>query len=226
MNDWSDPALPDNQKEGIIDVEELIQTTKRQQRSEETRKRLMDAIDYIMDQYDYNTVTIRNICKVSGVAYGSFYNLFDSKEDFLRYNLTSGFVEFKNDYYQQHPEFASLNPIDKSIDIYVCCAHYNVHKGIKYISAFYSPQNSSLCPIANTGKEYSFSPLVAEAQDYLTQARAAGLLKKDADIEQMVHEYCFIFNGITFNWCISGGQYDMTALVKRYLEDYVRGVNH
>lgn len=200
--------------------------TKRQIKSAETKEKLCDAMIYIMDEYDYNTVTIRNICKVSGVSYGSFYNLFDSKEDFLRYYLTSDFTKFKENYYQEHKEFQALSNIEKSIDIFVCCARYNVSKGIKFIKGFYSPDNKSLCPLENEGqKEYSFTPLVREAIEYLEQAKKDGTLKEETDIRQLVNEYCFLFNGITFNWCISNGKYDMVGLTRQYLTEYVQSQN-
>lgn len=195
-----------------------LNISKRKQKSEETKRKLLDAIAYIMDEYDFNTVTIRNICTVSGVSYGSFYNLFDSKEDFLCYYLTTDFLRFKEDYYKDNPAFRDLSDIEKSIDIFVCCAQYNVHKGLKFIRAFYSPQNTTLCPRQEvSGKEYSFSPLVREATNYLQDAKSAGRLKSDIPIEETVQTYCFLFNGITFNWCVSNGQYDMAGLVKSSL---------
>lgn len=196
--------------------------SKRQQKTEQTKKKLCDAMGLIMEKYDYSTVTIRNICKVSGVAYGSFYNLFESKEDFLRYYLTEDFVGFKDSYYKKHKEFGKMDPIERSIDIFVCCAKYNVNKGIRFISGFYSPMNMSLCPLENQyGKEYSFTPLASEATKYLLIAKENGTLIDNADVTKIVNEYCFLFNGITFNWCISAGQYDMVNLVREYFHDFV-----
>lgn len=204
-------------------VQQQLDTTKRQKKSKETRKKLLDAMEFIMEKYDYNTVTIRNICKVSGVSYGSFYNLFGSKENFLRYYLTSDFVAFKEDYYRFNTDFEKLSDTEKSVDIFVCCAKYNLKKGLKFISGFYSPLNYTLCPLGNEGgKEYSFTPLVEEASGYLERAREEGNLKADADIESTVNDYCFLFNGITFNWCISRGRYDIVRIVRSSLLERIQ----
>ena len=199
-----------------------IGISKRKQKSEETKSKLLDAMLYIMDKYDYNTVTIRNICSVSGVSYGSFYNLFESKEDFLRYYLTSDFLKYKEEYYRGNTSFAGLSAAEKSIDIFVCCASYNIYKGVKFISAFYSPNNTTLCPIPDPGgKEYSFSPLADEARGYLETAKKEGLISAAADIDEIVRQYCYLFNGITFNWCISSGGYDIKKIVKDSFTDYL-----
>lgn len=202
---------------------ELLEPTNRQRHADDLKGRLREAMAQILEKYDYNTVTIRNICKVSGVSYGSFYNLFESKEDFLRYYLTSDFVAYKDAHYLERPTFNELDPIDKSIDIFVCCARYNVDRGLRFIRAFYSPQNTSLCPLdVPDGKEYSFSPLAREATGYLEQALAQGLLNDSRSIASVVSDYCFAFNGITFNWCISNGHYDIEKLVERQLSEIVR----
>ncbi len=199
-----------------------IELSKRELKNRETKKKLTDAMNYIMNEYDYNTVTIRNICKVSGVAYGSFYNLFESKEDFLRYYLTSDFVDYKNNYYKENKYFDTLNPLEKSIDIFVCCGHYNIEKGVKFISGFYTPNNTSLSPLKNNGKEYSFTPLVNEAKEYLKEAQKQKLIDDSINIEETVIKYCLLFNGITFNWCISNGEYDIIEEINKQLNSLIK----
>ena len=116
----------------------LITRGKRELKNEENRRRLREAMETIMEEDDYNTVTIRNICQVSGVSYGSFYNLYESKEVFLREYLTEDFTKYLRNYYSTHQEFEKLNYLEKSIDIFVCCARYNTIKGIRFIRGFYT----------------------------------------------------------------------------------------
>lgn len=209
-----------------MDGLEQIQLSKRQIKNEETKRKLLNAMEQIMKKYSYNTVTIRNICKVSGVAYGSFYNLFESKEEFLRYYLTSDFVQYMEDYYKRHTEFKKMNGLEKSIDIFVCCAKYNIEKGIRFISSFYSPENYTLFPDINEpDKEYSFTPLVRLGREYLNKAKTEGQLKADADVEKTVNTFCYLFNGITFNWCVSQGKLDMIGMTEKVLKEYIQVIN-
>lgn len=198
-------------------------TSRRQQKNEETRRKLYGAMEQIMNEYDYNTVTIRNICKVAGVAYGSFYNLFENKETFLMYYLSYDFLEYQKKYYEKRPEFEHMNNIEKSIDIFVCCANYNVEKGIKFIRGFYLPNNGSLFPNADApDKDYAFTPLVRQGSEILDKAKESGELPASVDSREMIYMYCYLFNGITFNWCLSGGKIDMVAWTERVLKSYAR----
>lgn len=203
---------------------ENLELSKRDKNNRENRDKLLRAMHQIIEKYDYDTVTIRNLCKVSGVSYGSFYNLFKTKENFLCYYLTHDFTEFMDGYYAAHlDEIQAMNPLERSIDIFCCCAVYNVEKGLQFVSAFYSPRNYSLFPDpACPEQEYSFTPLLRLAREYLTQAKAQQLIPPQVDIEYMIYRYTYIFNGVTFNWCISQGKLDITQEVRKCLTAFVR----
>lgn len=197
-----------------------IKLSKREQKRQETLNKLLDAMNEIIEKYDYDTLTIRNICSVSGVSYGSFYNLFDTKEKFLTYYLTHDFISYKEAYYQEN-NLNAFNFIEQSIDIFVTCAKYNKSKGLKFISGFYSPNNYDLSPLNMNDHYFCFTPLVEEARHYLTQAKEQHLLKEDAPVEEIIKEYCYIFNGSTFNWCISKAQMDIVQDIKTRLTNYI-----
>ena len=192
-----------------------IQLSKRELKRQETLNKLLKAMDDIIDKYDYDTLTIRNICSVSGVSYGSFYNLFENKEKFLTYYLTHDFMSYKEDYYQNNKDFDSMNNIEKSVDIFVTCAKYNKMKGLKFVSGFYSPNNYDLSPINMNDHYFCFTPLVKEAKEYLSKAL------DNAQIDQIITEFCFIFNGVTFNWCISKGKLDIVSEIRQRLTNYI-----
>lgn len=201
-----------------------IKISKREQKRMETLNKLIDAMTSIIDKYDFDTLTIRNICSVSGVSYGSFYNLFDSKEKFLTYYLTNDFVDFEKTYYTNNDEFTLLNSIEKSIDIFVTCARYNVEKGLKFIRAFYSPKNFELSPFNQNENFFCFTPLVKEAKEYLKKAQEENILSRLIDIDIVIQEYCYLFNGCTFNWCIADGNLDIENDVKKRLTNYINSL--
>lgn len=201
-----------------------IELSKRDLNNQENKDKLLTAMNQIIEKYDYDTVTIRNLCKISGVSYGSFYNLFKTKENFLCYYLTSDFTKYMDEYDAIHAhEIQTMNPLERSIDIFCCCAEYNVKKGLKFVSAFYSPRNCSLFPDPTCPEqEYSFTPLLRLAREYLGQAKEQKILRADADIEYIIHRYVYIFNGITFNWCISQGKLDIVHEVDHCLSTFLR----
>lgn len=52
-------------------------------KSMETRRKILDATERLLSEYDFRYLTVRNICAESEAAYGSFYHHFQSKERLL-----------------------------------------------------------------------------------------------------------------------------------------------
>lgn len=77
-------------------------------KSEETKKKLLDATEQMLSQYDFKHLTVRNICAESGVAYGSFYHHFSSKENLLYIFTRQLFQEA----YAQNPVPSWIDPDD------------------------------------------------------------------------------------------------------------------
>lgn len=53
---------------------------KHQQRSEETRTRILEAAEINFAQYGYDGAAVEQICRSAGVSKGAFYHHFDSKQ--------------------------------------------------------------------------------------------------------------------------------------------------
>jgi AcrR family transcriptional regulator len=51
-----------------------------QQRSEETRSRIIDAAIKLFSNRDYNKASVDDICQEAGISKGAFYHHFDSKQ--------------------------------------------------------------------------------------------------------------------------------------------------
>ena len=56
-------------------------------------------------------LTVRNICDEAGVSTGSFYNLFDSKDDLVFYYLQNVFTEYKQQVENDASQHSSLEKI-------------------------------------------------------------------------------------------------------------------
>ena len=52
-------------------------------KSEETKNKILSAVDKMLSAYDFKYLTVRNICEEAQVAYGSFYHHFENKEKLL-----------------------------------------------------------------------------------------------------------------------------------------------
>nr|NLD40719.1 helix-turn-helix transcriptional regulator [Actinomycetales bacterium] len=58
-------------------------------RSQETRQRIYRSALELFREHGYDQVTIREICEAAGVAVGTFYHFFGSKDGTLLYGLAA-----------------------------------------------------------------------------------------------------------------------------------------
>lgn len=64
----------------------------REKKTLETKKKIVDAVGRLIKQYDFRYITVKNVCEEAGVAYGSFYYHFGSKEHVI-YEYCRGLFE-------------------------------------------------------------------------------------------------------------------------------------
>ena len=55
----------------------------REKKTIETKRRIVDAAGKLIRQYDFRYLTVKNVCEEAGVAYGSFYHHFGTKENVI-----------------------------------------------------------------------------------------------------------------------------------------------
>lgn len=52
----------------------------RERKTQETKRKIVEAAGRLIDKYDFRYITVKNVCEEAEVAYGSFYHHFGSKE--------------------------------------------------------------------------------------------------------------------------------------------------
>lgn len=52
-----------------------------------SQKRILEALLKLMEQEEYNDITVKNICKQAGISRQTFYYLFESKDEIVIYYI-------------------------------------------------------------------------------------------------------------------------------------------
>ena len=64
----------------------------REKKTLETKKKIVEAVGRLIERYDFRYITAKNVCEEAGVAYGSFYHHFGTKEHVI-YEYCRGLFE-------------------------------------------------------------------------------------------------------------------------------------
>lgn len=60
-----------------------------------SQKKILDALLELMEQEEYDNITVKNICKNAGISRQTFYYLFDSKDEIVIYYINSFLEEIE-----------------------------------------------------------------------------------------------------------------------------------
>lgn len=191
-----------------------------------TKQKILKAVDILMSQYNFDSVTVRKICEIADVSIGSFYHHFNTKENLLTTYLTDDHIAFTKLYFEKRKNKVKNNLIEKIIEIFKCCANHCYERGYEFTSAFQSTKNRGLLPSPkeNYQNKSVFTPLFHQSIEILSQGQADGLIDKFSDVTDIAYDLCLMCHGFIYNWCVSEGELDLEEMIDRIFRAYLNGV--
>ncbi len=182
--------------------------TSRQMKALETRQKIYDTAFRLMEEKGFDNITISEICRVSGVAKGSFYTYFKSKDDIV--------VELYKDVDQKYSDEVKNMPADTPAFEKVLAAagfqaSYAVKRGVKFTTQIYKSQ-------LEAGTDFFISedrPFFKIIKESLDEGIANGELSSHLNASETARWVVTVSRGITYDWCLHHGEYDIEKTMKR-----------
>ncbi len=191
----------------------------RESRAQATREKLLEAAIELVNQYGMKYLTVRNICEEAGLSTGSFYNLFDSKDDLVFYYLQNVFTTYKQKAEEDASDYSSLEKVALIYRFYIQCV---LETGLEFITGLYA---------ANTNPTFNFlerdpeSEMVLDrVKDYLIEGKSSGEIRSDVDINTALLRIGVIITGNIYYWCVFEGRIDLASHTDAMLQDYLRSL--
>lgn len=191
----------------------------RESRAQATREKLLEAAIELVNQYGMKYLTVRNICEEAGLSTGSFYNLFDSKDDLVFYYLQNVFTTYKQKAEEDAEAHSSLEKVALIYRFYIQCV---LETGLEFITGLYA---------ANTNPTFNFlerdpeSEMVLDrVKDYLIEGKASGEVRSDVDINTALLRIGVIITGNIYYWCVFEGRVDLATHTDAMLQDYLKSL--
>ena len=188
--------------------------SRQQQKSKETKERIIRAAKRILQKNGYEELSIKNICEEAGVSNGSFYHHFKTKDDLLSYYI--------EDQPNINPDLLDLpKNADEAkiaiIHVYLNYVEYCRELGVEFISGYYDTKNQALNPAIRTERPY---PIVT-VQTYVEKAIREGIIQINVRIEEFTTDIRMIVIGNVFEWCLRNGEADFEGNMRRSLGKYL-----
>jgi AcrR family transcriptional regulator len=197
-----------------LNNEEAKKMTKRSIDAQKTKEKIYNVSLNLFSKRGYNQVTVEQISKYAGVAKGSFYTHFQSKESVLIelfHRIDAHYIEvFKH----VDKNETALNKL--RIFINTMCNYCNDVCGIDTMRIIYANQinNSPHIKILNN-YDRSFYYFI---HDFVREGQMNGEFRtdiKEKDLVDLIARHC---RSILYEWCLYGDEFDLIEDGKFYTE--------
>lgn len=198
--------------------------TNRQVQALETKKKIYDSANELIQKYGFEKVSIDDIVKMAGVSKGSFYVHFDSKDSLIT-SLVADYVkeldlDYKT-YIDSFPADTTMSSIllalaEKIADILVGKIGYDLLK-VVYEAQLAGTVNSIL--IMGYGRD-----LYKLYAGIIDKGIQRGEFRKELKLEAAT-KYCVMtLRGATYEWCARYPNYNLKEEVLEYFKILVKGM--
>jgi AcrR family transcriptional regulator len=181
-----------------------------------TREKLLETAIQLVNKEGMRYLTIRNICDEAGISTGSFYNLFEGKDDLIAYYLQSIFTSYKQQAEEVGTGYTSLERIVLIYRFYIKCV---METGIEFITGLYS---------SVTNPAFNFMEREPEEELVLGQVRLdleegikSNEIKSDVDVDEALLRIAIIITGSIYYWCAFDGRIDLAYQADSMLQNYL-----
>ncbi len=195
--------------------------TPKQVKTQETKEKIYKAADNILKKKGFAYLTVSNICKVAGVSNGTFFYHFKTKDDLLSYYIFDKFAEYRlNKHFDESVEGLSFDR--RIVCYYRAWTEYMNEIGIDFFTNFYNTSNHSLDVRLFNGR----TPITMWnfPGSCLAEAENEGLLKENVSITHAAEVLATIVKGVAFDWCLSGGVFNMGDRLEEIMPPYLESI--
>ena len=182
--------------------------TSRDLQAIESRRKIFNTAVQLIAEKGFDNVTVEEICKKSGVAKGLFYHYFKSKYDIVIETYMDVDIKFSAEVMALP---ATATPYDRIICAVSFQARYAKAKGLEFVKQIYKHQ-------LDTGTAFFISEdraFFRLIRDAIREGQQENQIRSDVSAEVLTRLVLSISRGITYDWCLHDGDYDIEEVMKR-----------
>lgn len=190
----------------------------------ETKKKIYESAYYLFNEKSFDEVSVDSIVEKAGVAKGSFYVHFDSKNDLIAALIT----EYVNKVDLDYKSYVESFPVDaKASDILISLAGKTADvitndigfdkMRIVYEILITKSQN------ANALLSYN-RELYITIHNIVTKGVQRGEFRTEFSVDTISKHCLFAMRGLTYEWCIRYPDFALKEAVMEHLQVLLTGI--
>lgn len=198
----------------------------RKEKAEETRKKLYASAEKLFRKDGYETVSIDDIAKDAGVAKGSFYVHFESKDALIAMLITEYVVNADHGYKEFLEAFPDHMPFEEVVLSLI-------GKIAEVISEKVGAENMKLLYRVQLGKELKESPAASYQRELyklflsvLEKGVQENRCESCLSLEDTAKHLVIAYRGVVYEWCMRYPDADLQTLARDHYSLLLQGLLH
>lgn len=201
-----------------------VETRKKMKRGEKTKQKLFAAASKLFNQYDFREVTVDMIVEEAGVAKGTFYIYFESKDALIAAFISDYVRKADTDYRAVldsfPPDISSsqmlLGLIAKIADTLTETIGYETMKTVYQLLL---TDNIGIGAVKECNRElYQIFAVV------LKRGMERGEFSSTLSLDELIRHFVVVIRGLCYDWCIRYPDIDLKAETLTHFQILLDGI--
>ena len=199
----------------------MEQKKTRKDRAVDTKNKIFETAVTLIKSKGYDNVTISEICQTAGLAKGSFYVHYNSKEDIVRESYYADMGTYicthYNEFIASNPNKSVIERITYFLNLEFEFAEYAGYE-LTYLA--YSLNLSSCVP--GPSEHFSKRYFIKILQDEIESSLAYS--SSDFSCNEIFNYFESIVRGTMATWCFSNNSFNIVEQGRKYIKQAVHSI--
>jgi AcrR family transcriptional regulator len=180
------------------------------EKQQKRRKEIAMAVREIMQKTNFNNITVDDICNATGIAKGTFYHYFSSKDSLLNeitYPIDDFFSNFEDELTKELDFNEAINQYAENYATYVTTS------GVEMC-------NTVILAMINTSNKRFIShdrTAINLLYRIISNGQERGEVTTEFSAKQICDMFVVVLRGYILNWYACGGNYDLVEAITTHL---------
>lgn len=185
--------------------------TSRQIQAQQTKDKVYQVAIHLFETKGFENITVDEICKVSNVSTGTFYNVFKTK-----YEILDRIFELADIYFTEvvKDKINDLDYHDAILLFFDHYADYTLERGLTFTKQLYGVRNNLFAK--------DNRPMLLVLRDVIQNAINKKELKSSLSSDEIVQFLFVCVRGIVYDWCLRDGKFDIKNRIHEYVSRLIQ----
>lgn len=191
-----------------------IKLTERQKNSNLNKQNIYNSALKLFEQYDFDTVTVDDICNKANLSKGTFYYYFKSKEDLVIIAFINALDKYMGQNYKYDDNYSFA---EQFVDFTLCMFHFAESVGKEFTRRSYIAQISTQIELRIEDRE-----MVSTLYKLIKRGQKEKIFRWDYDLVELYTTIIGTFTGILVKWCTDDtNNFDWEKFVRNQALSYL-----